>query len=292
MIEQFNLVNTVTGLSLNFNMTTGPIWLESIDIGPIQGNDQLYSTPGQDGEQLARTVLGTRSVTITAWIIRGSMTLKEQKTLLNRFCNPKEPLDVYVDDYKLTFVPGSSIQYAKNKKENNEVMCKFVIMGEAYMPFWTSQQEITSLVSYVDPLWVLPFAIPEDGIVFGVNQPTSSTQIENLDLSVGCKISFMSVGGAVVNPEIVCAETQEHISLNVTINSGEKVVVDTRVGHRKITAINSAGVESNGMSYFDPESDWITLRNGINTFSFSAESGSEFLRISIMYSPLLLEVES
>lgn len=291
MIEDFMLVNTVTGISLSFNMTTGPIWLESLNIGPVQGIDQLYSSPGQDGQQLARTNLGTRSVTITAWIIEGELTLKDQKALLNRFCNPKEPLDIYVNKYKLTFVPGSSIQYAKNKKENNEVMCKFVIMGEAYVPFWTSQDEIESLVSYVDPLWILPFAIPEDGIVFSVNQPTASTQIDNKDLSVGCRITFTAMGGTVINPGITCAETQEHMGLNVSMLDGEKIVVDTRLGHRKITKYSTLDIPSNGMPLFDPESDWITLQNGMNTFSFSADSGLTFLGISIRYSPLLLEVE-
>ncbi len=292
MIEDFTLVNTVTGVSLSFNMTTGPIWLESLNIGPVNGIDQLYGSPGQDGEQLARTNLGTRSVTITAWIVNQGVPLKDQKIQLNRFCNPKEPLDIYVGMYKLTFVPGSSIQYAKDKKENNEVMCKFVIMGEAYMPFWTSQEEIESLVSYVDPLWVLPFAIPNDGMVFSVNQPTASTQIDNKDLAVGCRIIFSALGGSLTNPGIICAETQEHIALNASLDNGERIVVDTRLGHRRITKYTVDGIASNGMRFFDPESSWITLQNGLNTFSFFADSGVSFLGVSIMYSPLLLEVES
>ena len=292
MIEEFTLINTVTGISLNFNMTVGPIWLESLNIGPVEGIDQLYGNPGQDGEQLARTTLSTRSVTITAWIVNQGIPLRDQKLQLNKFCNPKEPLDIYVDNYKLTFIPGSSIQYSNDKKENNEVMCKFAIMGEAYMPFWTSQEEIESLVSYVDPLWVLPFAIPNEGMVFSVNQPTVSTQVDNDNLPVGCRITFSSLGGTVVNPGIVCAETQEHMDLNVSIENGEHVVVDTRLGHRKITKYATDGTPSNGMRFFDPESDWVTLQTGINTFSFFAEAGSGFLGVSIMYSPLLLEVET
>lgn len=291
MIEQFTLVNTVTNLSLDFNMTSGPRWIDSIDIGAVQGIDQLYSNPGQDGEQLALTYLGTRSVTISAWIIERDLTLAEQKAQLNRFCNPKQPLDIYVGNYKLTFVPGSSIQYSKNQKENNEVMCKFVIQGEAYMPFWTSQEEIESLVSYVEPMWVLPFAIPNEGMVFSVNQPTASTQIDNVDLPVGCRITMTANGGSVTNPGVVCAETQESLVMNKTLAEGEQVVIDTRIGHRKITGKLASGTTYNGMRYLGIESSWITLQTGLNTFSFSAESGSEFLEISIMYSPLLLEVE-
>lgn len=292
MIENFILTNTVTGVSLDFNMVTGPIWLESLNIGPVNGIDQLYGNPGQDGEQLAHTSLGTRSVTITAWITEGEPSLREQKLQLNRFCNPKEPLDILVNDYKLTFVPGVSIQYAKDKKENNEVMCKFVITGEAYNPFWTSQEEIGSLVSYVDPRWILPFAIPNEGLVFSVNQPVASTQIRNNDLSVGCEIVFTSWGGSVVNPGIACAETQERLRLKTSISEGEKIVVDTRLGHRKITKYDTEGEASNGMRFFDPTSDWLSLQSGINTISFFADSGSDFLGVSIMYSPLLLEVES
>lgn len=291
MIEQFDLVNTVTGVSLNFNMTTGPIWLESLDIGPVQGIDQLYNIPGQDGQQLSSTHLGTRSVTITAWIVNRHIPLEQQKNQLNRFCNPKQSLDIQVDNYKLTFVPGSSIQYSKKIKENNEVMCKFVIMGEAYIPFWTSQEEIESLISYVDPLWVLPFAIPVDGMVFSVNQPTASTQIDNADLPVGCRVTFAATGDSVVNPGIICAETQEQLSINKSLSNGEKIVIDTRLGHRRIRGYTSLGEEYNGMPYLTADSNWITLQTGLNTFSFFADSGSEFLETSIMYSPLLLEVE-
>lgn len=292
MIEQFRLVNTTTLESLEFNMTVGPIWLESLNVGPVQGIDQLYSNPGQDGEQLVLTYFGTREVVITAWIVNRDIPLSVQKQQLNRFCNPKQPLSIYVDDYKLTFVPGSSIQYAKDPKENNEVMCKFVIMGEAYMPFWTSQQEIESLVSYVEPLWVLPFAIPNEGMVFSVNQPTTSTLIINEDLPVGCRIIFSASGGSTTNPGVVCAETQEQMIINRSITDGEQIVVDTRLGHRRITGQLSTGSTYNGMRYLDPSSQWITLQTGLNTFSFFAESGSEFLEVSIMYSPLLLEVES
>ena len=292
MIEQFRLVNTITLESLDFNMTVGPIWLESLNIGPVKGIDQLYSSPGQDGEQLASTHLGTRSVTITAWIVNRGIPLSDQKTQLNRFCNPKQPIDIYVDRYKLTFTPGYSIQYAKKEKENNEVMCKFVITGEAYNPFWTSQQEIESLVSYVEPMWVLPFAIPENGMIFSVNQPTASTQINNESLPVGCRITFSAVGGSVTKPGVVCAETQEKLSINRTLANGEQLIVDTRRGHRKITGYDTLGTEYNGMKYLDVESDWITLQTGLSTFSFFATAGSEFLEISIMYSPLLLEVES
>lgn len=290
MIEQFNLVNTVTNEELDFNMTTGPLWLESLYVSAVQGVDQLYSTPGQDGEQYASTYLGTRSVVITAWIVAGSKTLAEQKTQLNRFCNPKQPMDIQVGDYKLTFVPGSSIQYSKNKKENNEVMCKFVISGEAYKPFWTSQEEIESRVSYVEPMWVLPFAIPTDGIVFSVNQPVASTQIENLDLPVGCRITFSAHGGTVTNPGIICAETQESLTIDKVLEDGESIIVDTRLGNRKITGylLNET---YNGMQYLSVDSSWVTLQTGLNTFSFFAEDGSSSLEISIMYSPLLLEVE-
>lgn len=290
MIEQFTLVNTITEESLDFNMATGPIWLESLDVSAVEGIDQLYSTPGQDGELHASTYLGTRSVTITAWITNRPDSLAKQKARLNRFCNPKQPLDILVEEYKLTFIPGYSIQYSKEKQENNEVMCKFVIMGQAYNPFWTSQQEVESLVSYTEPLWILPFYIPQDGLVFGVNQPTASTQINNDDLPVGCKIVFSASGGSVVNPGVVCAETQEQIIINKTLSSGEQVTVDTRVGHRRITGL--IGMESyNGMKYLDPNSDWVTLTTGLNTFSFFADSGSEFLAVSIKYSPLILEVE-
>ena len=290
MIEQFTLLNTITGESIDFNMTIGPVWLDSIVISPVEGIDQLYTIPNQDGQLRIATKLGIRSVTITAWIVNGPESLSSQKTYLNKFCNPKQPMEIQVGQYKLSFIPSYSTQYSKNKKENNEAMCKFVIMGTAYDPFWTSQQEIESLVSYIEPMWVLPFYIPQDGLVFGVNQPTSSTQIDNNGLPVGCKIVLSAYGGSVVNPGIVCAETQERISINKTLSDGEQITIDTRAGHRKI--YGSVNDETyNGMKYLSPNSDWITLQAGVNTLSFFSDSGSEFLGVSILYSPLLLEVE-
>lgn len=292
MIEQFQLINTTTNVSIDFNMIFGPIWLESIIIGPVEGVDQLYSIPGQDGEQVLSTYFNTRSVTITAWIVNNITSIEQQKRQLNKFCNPKQPIDIIVDSYKLAFIPGSSIQYSKNKKENNEVMCKFVIMGEAYFPFWTSQAEIESLISYVDPLWKFPFCIPNDGMVFSVNQPTASTQIVNESIPVGCRITFVSNGGILSNPGIICSETQEQISINKSLSDGEKIIIDTRIGHRKITGYTDKELTYNAMQYLNKNSSWITLQPGPNTFSFFASSGIEFAEISIAYSPLLLEVEN
>lgn len=291
MIEDVILINKATQKKLNLNMSNGPLFLESVHIGPVEGEHCTYRFPGQDGESQEGVTLGTRDVDIIGWAVDGinGSSLEYKKAELNKFCNPKESLLLQYRDYELEFSPDSSIQYSKSDEENNDLICKFMISGTAFQPLWHSIKSIKSPISYVDPNFILPLSIPPGGLVFGVIQPTVSTKIINNNLAVGCKIIFKS-SGEVVNPGIICAESQEQFTLNKTLQAEEGVEVSTVIGQRYIKGYSQGEIQ-NYMKYMKAGSSWITIYTGVNTFSFFAESGAEFLEASVEYFPQFLEVE-
>lgn len=291
MIDDIILKNSVTGVQIAINMSRGPYWLQSLTVDPLKGKAHTYKYLDQVGEYLDNVTLETRDVSLVAWAVdTPELSISQAKKTLNSMINPKQMLEIIHEGYKLEFYPDSSIQYSPKEAENNEVMAKFMIQGLSVSPLWGLQSPVETPVAYTVYGWVLPFVIPEGGLIFGVEQPTVSTQIDNQgDLAIGCTISIEATG-SVVNPRIECAETQEVFALNKTLAAGESVIIDTRLGSRSVTGI-IGGSEENYMPYMTYDSQWITLALGVNTLSFSADSGANFLSVKVGYSPAYFEVD-
>lgn len=292
MIEDITLLNTKTHTSIQINSQIGPYWVEKIVVGPIKGSHHTFKYLEQIGEYMDNTTLETRDVSIIAWAVDSQeLPLSKAKGMVNSLCSPQQELEIVFGKYRLRFYPDSSVQWSTKEGENNDLMAKFLIQGQSFSPMWGLHSPIQTPIAYTVYGLVLPLVIPLDsGLVFGVIQPTVSARIDNQgDLPMGCIINIEATG-RVDNPQINCAETQEAFLLGKTLEPGERVVIDTRVGSRSVTGIVD-GVEYNYMSYMSFSSNWITLALGINTLSFSSDSGSQFLSVYVEYSPVYFEVE-
>lgn len=290
MIENITLVNTVLNSSIDINVENGPYYTEQIDIGKVKGNHHTHTFPGQDGENVDSVNFLTRDISITGWAVRTSLhDIIFYKNILNYLVNPKQLLKLIYKDYSIEFYPDNSVQFSTKRKENNEVVCKFVITGTAYNPLWSSKSQKDTKVSYVQNNFILPVSIVPNEFTFGVLQPVSSASIVNKGLPVGCNI-LISASGTVKNPGIICSQTQEKFTINKTLTAGEKVIVNTEVGNRSIKGVLQ-NVEYNYMKYKKPGSDWLTLYNGQNDITYFADEGLEFLSIHIAYYESFLEVQ-
>lgn len=291
MIESIRLKNLTTLEELAINMDQGPYYLESVDVGGISGLHQSYKFPGQVGETVDSSTLGTRSISITGWCVNTKQnSLSSLKSMLNSFINPQQGLRMYYSDYYIDFLPDATIQYSKNRKDNNSAICKFLISGEAYSPLWSTAEAKESPVSYSQGGFILPFSVNEENpIVFGMIYPVFSTSIYNPGLPIGCKITI-TARGLVTNPRVTCPETQETFSIDKTLQPGEEIVISTLLGDRYVHGYLN-GEFSNYLQYIGENSSWITIPKETSTISFSAELGAEFLLVSVAFNPSFLEVE-
>lgn len=291
MIEDIILENGSINSSIAINTIDGPLFTEEIEIGQVSGNTSSFPFPGQDGEFVESVTLATRDVSITGWIVKNEIhDVSYYKSLLNKMVNPKQLLDLTYKNYTLSFYPDGSIQYSLSRKENNEIVCKFLITGVAYSPFWISKSKLETPLSYIDLRFVLPFYMIENNWVLGVSQPAALASIEYDGEATGCIISILAKG-TVKNPKVVCIETQQEFEINKTLVEGEQIEINTILGQRKVKGwLNDK--ESNYMQYMTVNSSWIDIKRGTNTFSFSAQDGQANLSIYLTVVARYLEVEN
>lgn len=292
MIRSIVLYNTVTKKSLRVNDSLGEFWLAEADFGTVESNINTYKYLDQIGVSIYNTTLNPRQIAITGWVAGDDLAqVEKQRTELNSFVNPLQLTEARVGEYQISFMPRSSVKYSPVYRENNEVMCKFLITGYCPYPLFTTITEERVSVAYTERKFKFPLVIPKDtGIVLGVRQPSLIATVNNTgDVPVGYNIEFKT-SGAVLNPRLIDIGTQQFILINKQLSAGESVIINTQEGKRKVTGVNN-GVESNYFRYRSFDSSWLTLATGQNLLRYAADEGITSLEVVIDYNPGFLEVD-
>lgn len=292
MIESLLLTNTVTLQSILFDRDDSDFVLDEVDLGVVNGTHHSYKYVNQIGIYINSTTLEQRTVSIKGYVIGDDYgLLEENKNILNRFINPLQSVDIIVlDKYRLTFKPDYSIKYSAPYKDNNEVLCKFLIQGTCPDPLFTTLGEQSAVIGTVKKFH-FPLIIPQNvGILMGLRTSSLFLNLNNTgDVATGMIIEFTCTS-SVKNPKLINVDTQEFIQIDKTIVPGEKIVVSTISGEKYIRGTID-GVESNYFGYLNYESTWLQLNTGLNTLKYDADDNLTGLKVSVSFLPRLLEVQ-
>lgn len=292
MIESLLLTNTVTLQSILFDRDDSDFVLDEVDLGVVNGTHHAYKYVNQIGIYINSTTLEQRTVSIKGYVIGDDYgLLEENKNALNRFINPLQAVDIIVlDKYKLTFKPDYSIKYSAPYKDNNEVLCKFLIQGTCPDPLFTTLGEQSAVIGTIKKFH-FPLIIPQNvGILMGLRTSSLFLNLNNTgDVATGMLIEFTCTSN-VKNPKLINVDTQEFIQIDKTIVPGEKIVVSTISGEKYIRGTLN-GVESNYFGYLNYESTWMQLNTGLNTLKYDADDNLTGLEVSVSFLPRLLEVQ-
>lgn len=297
MVEAIRLLNTTTRDSIDIDRDTTPDYvLESVDWGTIEGTHHSYKFVNQVGDSLENVTLGTRDVEIIGWVIGETVEdMNYRKKRLNMFVNPQQTLELYYNSYILSFNPESSIKYGKTTKESNEFMTKFKIEGVAHDPLFEDEnpamiEAVTTRGLFHFPLIINTTDQDPPQIVFGMREPSAFINIPNEgQVKIGVKIVFIA-RGHLVNPSITNVNTFQYFKINKTMEAGEKIEIDTNIGHKRIVGIYN-NIKSNYYKYRDINSSWMQLDIGDNVFTYDADSNKENLDVYLYYNNKYLEVE-
>lgn len=269
----------------------------SVDWGTIKGSHYTYKYPGQMGESLMSTSLGTRSVKIIGWAVATSeLEMDTLKSNLNAFVSPQEQLDLLYDKYVLRFSPDSTVQYSVNVAENNEVICKFQIVGTAHDPLFKDSAENHLLFATTQGMFRFPLVISPDldegGVIFGARTDSLIADVINRGaVSTGIRVVFKAKG-TLTNPMLIKIDTQEKISIKKTMVAGEEIEVNTNVGTKYVIGRLSEVAEyDNYFVYRTLDSKWLDLQPGKNSFRYDADDGVDNLDVFIYFQDKYLEVQ-
>lgn len=297
MVENITLTNTVTKTTLELDKITTPNYiLSSVDWGVVESTHHSYKYINQIGVYVTGTSLETRDVEIIGWIIADTeIQMTSLKSMLNRFVNPQQPIDLSYSTYVLQFLPNNSVKYSATVSENNEVICKFSISGYCPDPLFGEESEtaisgITTTGQFHFPLTISETPNPPGGVIFGLREPSLLINIVNSGaVSVGMRIVFKATG-ALSNPQLINASTLEYFKINKDMVAGESIEIDTIIGEKKIQGTLN-NTTSNYFKYRDLSSTWLQLDVGDNIFRYDADANSGNLEVMIYFTNKYLEVQ-
>ena len=297
MVENVILRNKQTSALLELDVVNTPFYiLDKVGWGQIKGTHHSYKYVNQIGVYVTSTSLETRDVSVSGWIVSNSeLHMSQRKSVLNRFVNPQQPIELVYKNYSLEFLPDRTIKYSATIKENNEVVCKFEIAGLAANPLFKDTNTTNVPIAGMLGMFHFPMMLSaiDNGmptVMMGLRQPSLIVNISNTgSVQTGMNIVFEATG-TVVNPSLINIYTQEQFKINKTIVAGETVVVSTTIGEKKIVGTLN-GASSNYFKYRDLRSSWLQLDTGDNAFKYDADSGIDSLNCTIEYSNKYLEVQ-
>lgn len=151
-------------------------------------------------------------------------------------------------------------------------------------PFFSGLEETTQL-AYWKKMIILPFVMHSPFVV-GKRMALQNKIITNLQpINVGIVVSFTATGESVTNPSLENITTGESFKLAAFLSPGQTAVVNTNNGKK----IAFYADDPQDFDLWDYErNDWIQLHPGDNVFRYNADSGLDYLDVSIRYSQLYL----
>lgn len=239
---------------------------------PPEGTINTTQLANTDGSVFNSSRINERVITITMAI---NAPVEVNRLLLYRYFKTKYPVrlyykngmrNVYIDGYVSKF----SVEYFEKKQTAQiEITCPMALFRDV-------KESITEFSS-VENMFTFPFAIEATGISFSrIALGEQKTIINNGDVETGVVIHLNALG-TVVNPKIYNVDTTDHMILNVTMQAGDEITINTRKKEKSIILLRD-GVRSNIVGRLEAGSTWFNLLPGDNVFTYEADKLPESLQ--------------
>lgn len=302
MVEELIIENLTNKKKHIFNMDNANYLLYEggIDWGSINVEHNQFQYSQQVGVTITESLIGTRDISISGWIIGKTLEEIEKKKFdLSVLINPLDYVNIDVNDYRITGKPSSNVTFSNTYQENNDKMCKFLIQIFCPFPLFKSIKTYGKKLVESFGMFKFPLVLPKEGMVMGVRKESAFTMINNLgSVPVGVKITF-NAHGNVNNPTLVNVNTLERIKLNKTLIAGETVEINTLKGERSVMGKTGDHEQESYLDYFDFDNSWIYLPVGESMFTVKSynNEGQEdatykLLDVTIQYNVCFTNLEN
>lgn len=239
---------------------------------PPEGVINTTQVANMDGSVFNSSRINDRVITITMAI---NGPAEANRLLLYRYFKTKYPVrlyyengvrDVYIDGYVSKF----SVEYFEKKQTAQiEISCPMTL-------FRAVKESVTEFAN-IENMFVFPFAIEAVGRPFSeVALGEQKTIINGGDVETGVVIHLNALG-TVLNPKIYNVDTADHMFLNVEMEQGDEITINTRKKEKSIILLRD-GVQSNIVGKLDAGSTWFNLVPGDNVFTYEADEFPENLQ--------------
>lgn len=233
------------------------------------------------GDKFTHSHVGRRNIVINL-AINGDV--EENRNELYQYLQTGEYVKVYLKTYTKSVWTEGYVETIEPDNYEMKTTCQISILCPD--PWLKSLDEIISEMNTVKSLFYFPFGIVEP-IPFSEFE---SIQILNLinqgNIKSGMTIEIYA-RGQITNPIIYNRETREYIGLGsedrpYTLQAKDRIIITTHNDNKKIKLIRNA-VETNIFNYLREGSTFLNLNVGDNIFTYSADSGNEYIDINFRY---------
>lgn len=243
--------------------------IEEIDgLDPPEATINTTRNANADGSVFNSSYVNDRQIIITMAV---NSPAEANRIQLYKYFKNKYPLrlfyknstrDVYIDGY---------CQKINIEMFNKKQIAQIIIRCPE--PFLKSVQDEMIDFSAIQADFEFPFSI-ESPIEFGEIQLNEEKDLINSgDVETGVTITLRA-RGSVTNPRIYNIETNEYFKLNITMQQGDEIVINTEKKQKSVK-LTRAGVTSNIIGNLASGSTWFQLNPGDNIFSVTADSNPE-----------------
>lgn len=267
----------------------------SKDVDGIAGvTNVVYSTNsmGQHGDTYVGQRIEARDIDIVGHInTRDKQQAYELRRQLLKVFNPELSGTLTYEFGSFKRVINCRL-HGEPKLPRKEVMIEFTIPLDCLNPFWREEDEQKEDIASWVAAWEFPCEIEQDNqqsMIFGYRAESVIVDCYNEgDVSTGMRIRFTALG-TITNPILLNVDTNEFIKLNVTMQTGDVIEVNTKYGSKGATLIRD-GQKTDYFRYVDVDSTFMQLAIGDNNFRYDAESGVNSMEVSIFYNKEYLGV--
>lgn len=259
-------------------LTNNPRYtISSVDgLYPPESTINTTKVSNMDGSVYNSSYINDRTITITMAI---NGPAEENRLHLYKYFKTKYPVrlyyqngirDVYIDGY----VSKMPIEYFEKKQTAQiEITCPIPL-------FRSKEQNITEFSSIENQI-VFPLSIESNGMPFSMlKMGEQKTIINGGDVETGIIIKLNALG-TVVNPKIYDVDTLDHMILNISMESGDEITINTMKKEKSIRLLRD-GVESNIIGMLEAGSKWFSLIPGDNLFTYEADNFPENLQCTFI----------
>lgn len=236
-------------------------------LNPPPASIYTSKSPNRKGVKYNGSTLDERNIVIQIKILGD---IEENRNALYSWVDTEQYCKVhYQNGVKSVFCEGHVQDCEIDFFTDNEVIDLAIICEN---PYWKELQEISTDISNILKQFVFPFAIGAAGVPFSTVLESNITSIMNVGAETGARIMIKS-NGEVSNLAIFDAkDTTRVFRLNMTIQDGWIVVIDTEASPKTCKLYKPDGTVENILKYVGANPTWFTLKKGVNSFGFIADN--------------------
>lgn len=300
MIEKIVYTNKV-GKSIELNHSAPLILFNLEGVEGFEVDTKTNKTAFNDGVTVTATNIEERIITINGYIfidlsdleadpeIRDNYLETERQRLkreLYTAFNPKHKgeMKIYKKNVSYSAENLTVIQAPKfnmDYRDTNELF-SFEVNLLMPFPYFGTENPIIEEFGSEQGLIEFEMDVPPEGQELTIRNMEIVKKINNIgDTEAPITVEFVA-NSTVKNPSIFNIYTREFIKINRTMKNGERIVVTTQAGNKRVVSIID-GIEENIFEQLDHGSTFMQLEVGENVIRYNADELLEQLEVYITY---------